>query len=114
MTAPSWIAVDAMGGDKGLSVMLAGVAQARRRFEDFRFLLVGDEAAIREGLSAHPGLTANAEIVHAPDRVGDDRRAVEHQSHRAGRSTAPSYPIARLAMRFVAHAPPRWAWRSTW
>jgi glycerol-3-phosphate acyltransferase PlsX len=86
MTAPSWIAVDAMGGDKGLSVMLAGVAQARRRFEDFRFLLVGDEAAIREGLSAHPGLTANAEIVHAPDRVGAEDKP--SQAIRRARTTS--------------------------
>jgi glycerol-3-phosphate acyltransferase PlsX len=86
MTAPSWIAVDAMGGDKGLSVMLAGVAQARRRFEDSRFLLVGDEAAIREGLSAHPGLTANAEIVHAPDRVGAEDKP--SQAIRRARTTS--------------------------
>jgi glycerol-3-phosphate acyltransferase PlsX len=66
----SWIAVDAMGGDKGLEVMLAGVAHARRRFEGMRFLLVGDEAAIRDGLKGHPHLTANSEIVHAAGVVG--------------------------------------------
>lgn len=63
------IAVDAMGGDEGLAVMLAGVAHARRRFEGMRFYLVGDEAQIREGLKAHPNLSQNAEIVHAPDVV---------------------------------------------
>ena len=70
MTDSSWIAVDAMGGDEGPAVMLAGVARARRRFEGMRFLLVGDEAAIREGLTAHPNLSANSEIVHAPDQIG--------------------------------------------
>ena len=64
------IAVDAMGGDEGLAVMLAGVARARRKFEGMKFILVGDEAAIREGLEAHPNLTAHSEIVHAPDTVG--------------------------------------------
>ncbi|SEN53186.1 phosphate:acyl-[acyl carrier protein] acyltransferase [Sphingomonas gellani] len=74
MTDTPWIAVDAMGGDKGLTVMLAGVAQARRRYDGMRFLLVGDEAAIRDGLRQHPGLTANSEIVHAPDLVASDEK----------------------------------------
>jgi len=69
MTTSSRIAVDAMGGDEGLAVMLAGVARARRRFEDMRFLLVGDESAIREGLKSHPNLSAHSEIVHAPEVV---------------------------------------------
>lgn len=70
MTNSSRIAIDAMGGDEGLAVMLAGVARARRRFEDMRFILVGDEAAIRAGLLNHPNLTAHSEIVHAPEVVG--------------------------------------------
>ena len=70
MSNSSRIAVDAMGGDEGLAVMLAGVARARRRFEDMRFILVGDEAKITEGLKSHPNLTAHSEIVHAPEVVG--------------------------------------------
>jgi glycerol-3-phosphate acyltransferase PlsX len=69
MPPGSRIAVDAMGGDEGLDVMLAGVARARRQFEGMQFLLVGDEAAIRAGLDSHPNLTAASEIVHAPDVV---------------------------------------------
>lgn len=72
MTSSARIAVDAMGGDEGLAVMLAGVARARRRFDGMRFLLVGDEAAIREGLKSHPNLTAASEIVHAPEVVTAD------------------------------------------
>lgn len=74
MTSSSRIAVDAMGGDEGLAVMLAGVARARRRFDGMRFLLVGDEAAIREGLKQHPNLTAASEIVHAPETVAADEK----------------------------------------
>ena len=70
MSDQSTIAVDAMGGDEGLAVMLAGVAQARRRHEGMRFLLVGDEERIAEGLLKHPNLTANSEIVHAPEVIG--------------------------------------------
>ncbi len=69
MPTTSRIAVDAMGGDEGLAVMLAGVARVCRQFEGMEFLLVGDEAAIRAGLEKHPNLTQNAEIVHAPDVV---------------------------------------------
>ena len=75
MPDSGWIAVDAMGGDDGLAVMLAGVARARHQFEGMRFLLVGDEAAIREGLKAHPNLSQHSEIVHAPEVVGVERQA---------------------------------------
>ena len=70
MTDQPCIAVDAMGGDEGLAVMLAGVARARRRSDDLRFLLVGDEARIRAGLADHPNLDAASEIVHAAEVVG--------------------------------------------
>lgn len=68
------IAVDAMGGDEGIAVMLAGAARARRRFEGMEFILVGDEARIREGLNAHPNLMAASEIVHAADIVASDAK----------------------------------------
>ena len=74
MADRSPIAVDAMGGDEGLAVMLAGAAAARRRFEGTRFLLVGDEPAIAEGLRRHPGLAAASEIVHAPEVVGSSEK----------------------------------------
>lgn len=74
MPPGSQIAVDAMGGDEGLAVMLAGVARARRRFDGLRFILVGDEAAIRDGLATHPNLTAASTIVHAPDVVAADAK----------------------------------------
>ena len=39
-----------------------------------RFILVGDEAAIREELKAHPNLSQNSEIVHAPEVVGSSEK----------------------------------------
>jgi len=69
MPDSSWIAVDAMGGDAGLDVMLAGVAHARTRHPEMKFLLVGDEAPVRDGLARHPGLGRDIEIVHAPETV---------------------------------------------
>lgn len=74
MPLSSRIAIDAMGGDEGLAVMLAGVALARRRHEGLEFLLVGDESAIRDGLKSHPNLSRHAEIVHAADIVGGSEK----------------------------------------
>jgi glycerol-3-phosphate acyltransferase PlsX len=74
VTTNSWIAIDAMGGDEGLAVMLAGVAEARRRFDGTHFFLVGDETKIAEGLKLHPNLTANSEIVHAPEVIKGDEK----------------------------------------
>ena len=63
------IAIDAMGGDEGVRVMLAGVALARRRHEGLRFTLFGDEARIKAALENHPNLNAASEIVHTTDVV---------------------------------------------
>ncbi|WP_026046386.1 MULTISPECIES: phosphate acyltransferase PlsX [unclassified Sphingomonas] len=77
MTNSSRIAVDAMGGDEGLAVMLAGVARACRKYEDMRFLLVGDESAIAAELKQHPALSACSEIVHAPEVVGSSEKPTQ-------------------------------------
>ncbi|WP_174280230.1 phosphate acyltransferase PlsX [Sphingomonas bacterium] len=68
MTEGSTIAIDAMGGDEGPAVMLAGVALARARHRGLRFLLVGDEAVLRPELARHSGI-AGTEIVHAPEVI---------------------------------------------
>lgn len=66
------IAVDAMGGDEGVRVMVEGAALARRRHEDFKFLLVGDGPRIEAALENHPNLRAASEILHCDDVVGGD------------------------------------------
>lgn len=63
------IAIDAMGGDEGARVMVAGAALARHRHEGFQFLFVGDEARISAALDDHPNLKAASEILHADDVV---------------------------------------------
>lgn len=68
------IAIDAMGGDEGVRVMVEGAALARRRHDRFKFLLVGDEVRIKSALENHPNLRAAAEILHADDTIsGDDK-----------------------------------------
>ena len=68
------IAIDVMGGDEGVRVMVAGAALARHRHEAFKFLLVGDEAQIKIALGKHPNLRAASEILHTDDVVMGDER----------------------------------------
>ncbi|MFM5906009.1 MAG: phosphate acyltransferase PlsX [Novosphingobium sp.] len=68
------IAVDAMGGDEGVRVMVEGAALARRRHEGFKFLLVGDESRIKNALESHPNLRAASEILHAPEIISGEER----------------------------------------
>jgi phosphate acyltransferase len=71
------IAVDAMGGDEGVRVMIEGAALARRRHQGFNFLLVGDEERIKAALESHPNLRAASEILHAPDVVAGDEKPTQ-------------------------------------
>ena len=82
------IAVDAMGGDEGVRVWFPGAALARRRHDQFNFLLVGDEARIKRALEDHPnmrGASRNPPL----RRCGGGRRkahpgAAPRQDHQHG------------------------------
>ena len=76
MTLPR-IAIDAMGGDEGVRVMIEGAALARRRHDRFQFLLVGDRARIEAALENHPNLRAASEILHADDVVSGDEKPTQ-------------------------------------
>ena len=71
------IAIDAMGGDEGVRVMIEGAAIARRSHDRFKFLLVGDEQRIKDALEHHPNLRAASEILHAPDVVAGDEKPTQ-------------------------------------
>lgn len=71
------IAIDAMGGDEGVRVMIEGAAIARRSHDRFKFLLVGDEARIKTALESHPNLRAASEILHSDDVVGGDEKPTQ-------------------------------------
>ena len=72
MSTKPRIAIDAMGGDEGVPVMIAGAALARHLHESFNFLLVGDEVRIKAALDQHPNLRAASEILHTDDVVTAD------------------------------------------
>ncbi len=71
------IAVDAMGGDEGVRVMMDGAAEARRRHDRFKFLLVGDETRIKRALEQHPNLREASEVLHCEDVVGGDEKPTQ-------------------------------------
>lgn len=68
------IAIDAMGGDSGPAVIVAGAARARRRRSDLCFVLFGDEAAIRAELGKYPDLQSAVEIHHCTDVISGSER----------------------------------------
>ncbi len=74
MSSQPRIAIDAMGGDDGVRVMLAGAALARHRHDGLRFTLFGDETQIKAALDNHPNLRAASDIVHADTVIqGSDK-----------------------------------------
>jgi glycerol-3-phosphate acyltransferase PlsX len=88
------IAIDAMGGDVGPAVMVAGAALAHRRRSDLSFLLFGDEGLLRAETARHPRLAAVAEIVHSDDVIAAEDRP--SQAIRRARTTSMGQAIAAV------------------
>jgi glycerol-3-phosphate acyltransferase PlsX len=91
------IAIDAMGGDIGPAVMLAGAALAFKRRSDLSFLLFGDEHAIRAELVKWPELGAVAQIVHSPDVIAAEDKP--SQAIRRAKTTSMGQAIASVKAR---------------
>ena len=114
------IAIDAMGGDVGPEVMVAGAAASRTDFPDLCFRFYGDEQAIGTELAKFPGFADSAEVVHS-DRIvsGEDKpsqalrrskdssmglaiqavKAGEAQAALSGGNTGALMAIAKVALR---------------
>jgi glycerol-3-phosphate acyltransferase PlsX len=86
VTARPRIAIDAMGGDEGVPVMVAGAARALERHAGLSFLLIGDEAAIGPALRERPALAAVSEVHHTDIVVaGSDKPS---QALRSGKGSS--------------------------
>jgi glycerol-3-phosphate acyltransferase PlsX len=88
------IALDAMGGDGGPAVMVAGAARAHERRGDLCFLMFGKEEPIRAELDRHPGLRAAAEIVHCDDVIAGSEKP--SQAIRRAKTTSMGRAIAAV------------------
>lgn len=88
------IAIDAMGGDGGPSVTVAGAALALSRNPSLQFRLVGNEQAIRAELAHHAELARVTTVVHADDVIsGEDKPA---QAIRRAKTTSMGIAIASV------------------
>ena len=88
------IAIDAMGGDVGPEVMLAGAARAFRRRPDLSFILFGDGSRLEAELLGHDELRPVCDIVHAPDVItADDKPS---QAIRRAKTTSMGLAIAAV------------------
>ena len=94
MANPPRLAIDAMGGDKGLEVILAGVADAHTRWPEVQFELIGDAVQIAAALKNHPSLAANCTAQHAPDIVAGTDNAT--QAIRRMKTTSMGLAIAAV------------------
>jgi glycerol-3-phosphate acyltransferase PlsX len=75
------IALDAMGGDHGASVVISGAALALVRHPDTEFLLFGDERVVQPLLAARPQLAAAARLVHTDVAVKMDEKPSQALRH---------------------------------
>ena len=69
MSVSPRIAIDAMGGDIGPAVIVAGMARARRKDRSLRFELFGDEKLIGKELEKHRPLQEVVTIHHTSDAI---------------------------------------------
>ena len=80
------IALDAMGGDIGASVVIPGAAISLARHPDSEFLLFGDRALIDAELAKHPEMQAVSRVIHTDVAVSMHDKP--SQALRRGRKTS--------------------------
>lgn len=75
------VALDAMGGDHGASVVISGAALSLVRHPDTEFLLFGDEGQIAPLLGREPRLAAASRIVHTDVAIKMDEKPSQALRH---------------------------------
>jgi phosphate acyltransferase len=88
------IAIDAMGGDEGISTMLSGASIALEKWPILKFDLVGDETRIKAALAAYPALHASSDVVHAAEIVEGSEKP--SQAMRRSKTTSMGIAIDRV------------------
>ncbi len=102
MAAPVTIALDAMGGDHGPSVVIPAAALALVRHPQMRFILVGDQSQIEAELKQHPELASKSEIIHSDVAIAMD--AKPSQALRRGRWKSSMWLAIQAVRDGQAHA----------
>ena len=86
MMAIRTLAIDAMGGDFGPSVIIPGAAISLKREPRQAFILVGDQAEMKPVLAAHPELEAKTRIIHTEFAIASDEKP--SQAMRRGKGSS--------------------------
>jgi glycerol-3-phosphate acyltransferase PlsX len=81
------IAIDAMGGDHGPSVVLPGCDIALERHPDIQFLLFGDSASVAPVLDTLPRLKAKAAFTHTDVSIRMDDKPSQALRYGRGKSS---------------------------
>lgn len=68
------IAIDAMGGDIGPSVMIAGAAKAHASIDSARYIFFGDQAKIKPELEKFPEIKVHSEIRHTEKYIPSEEK----------------------------------------
>lgn len=69
MTYQQTISIDAMGGDHGPSVMIAGAAKALEDIPDSQILFFGKDTEIQAEVDKHPILSGRCQIIHTDKTI---------------------------------------------
>jgi phosphate acyltransferase len=80
------IALDAMGGDVGASVVIPGAAISLSRHPDTEFLLFGDRSLVEPQVAKYPALKAASRVIHTDVAVSMHDKP--SQALRRGRKTS--------------------------
>ncbi len=102
MSKPVRIALDAMGGDHGPSVVVPGAALALDRHPDLTFVMAGDRTAIEPLLANHPKLKDATTVQHAEVAIRMDDKP--SQALRTGRRVSSMWVALEAVKRGEADA----------
>src|SRR5580693_584798 len=95
------IALDAMGGDVGATVVIPGAAVSLSRHPDTEFLLFGDRALIEPQLAQHPAMKAASHVFHTDVAVSMHDKP--SQALRRGRKTSSMWLAIDAVKKGEAH-----------
>ena len=88
------IAIDAMGGDSGPAVMVAGASRALRHDSALSFIFFGDEKLIADEVKSHKNMKSQVSIVHSPEAIGASEKP--SQALRRARTTSMGMAISAV------------------
>lgn len=89
------IALDAMGGDDGAAMTMAGAALALERHPEISYLIFGDEAVVVPEMRRYAALERASAFYHTPERVTAEQKP--SQALRQGRKSSMRMAIDAVA-----------------